>query len=290
MSSIIKKSEVKKLFPRRGLESHKGDNGRVLIVGGSLEFFGAPILAGLGALNSGADLVTLLVPECNFEVSRSFYPDFIVRKYPGNYLNGRVLDHLPDLFNKTDAILIGPGITEDPEILRVVSRIVQKAPCSCVLDAEAIPALALLGLPTDNQAERAGKLVITPHRAEMNEITEGPLPEDFDELTETVSGFAEKWGVTILLKGHRDIIAAPEKPPRLNETGNAGMTVGGTGDVLAGFVTSLIAQHIPAYEASICAAFLNGASGDNLFRHKGYQFTATDLALELPYAIHSIVG
>ncbi|MBI4995116.1 NAD(P)H-hydrate dehydratase [Candidatus Peregrinibacteria bacterium] len=282
MSNIIKKSETAKLFPRRNPKSHKGDNGRVLIIGGSIDYFGAPILAGLGALNSGTDLVYLLVPECNFEVTRSFYPDFIVRKYPGNFINSRILDHIDEFLGKADAVLIGPGVSEESEIISTVARIVKKAKCPVVLDAEAIPAIAQLGLMSG--------ITITPHRGEMDEITEGALPEDFDSLVKTVEDFSKKWGVTILLKGHRDIIAAPDKPARVNETGNAGMTVGGSGDVLAGFTASLIAQHMQSYEACQCAAFLLGLTGDNLYKHKGYNFIATDLALELPYTIHSIVG
>lgn len=289
MASIIKKSEVIKLFPRRNPNSHKGDNGRVLIIGGSINYFGAPILAGLGALNSGADLVYLLVPECNFEVTRSFYPDFIVRKYPGNFLNSRIFDHINELLNKVDAVLIGPGISEEPDIINVVARIVKQSKCPVVLDAEAIPAIAQLGLAEG----RSGlpELIITPHRGEMNELLPGEtLPENLEEQIKAIEDFAKKWGVIILLKGHTDIIASPDKEARVNETGNAGMTVGGSGDVLAGFTASLIAQHATAYSACQCSAFFMGLTGDNLYKSKGYNFIATDLALELPYTIHSVIG
>lgn len=288
MSNVIKKSEVIKLFPRRDPNSHKGQNGRVLIIGGSLDYFGAPILAGLGAYGSGADLVYLLVPECNFDVSRSFYPDFIVRKYPGNFVNSRTLDAATELLAKVDCVLIGPGVSEDPESLRVITRMIQKAECQVVLDAEAIPAIAELGLPSQENQEP--RFTITPNRAEMDEITEGTLPHDLEEEARVVEDFAKKWNVTILLKKPQDVIAAPGKPLRFNETGNAGMTVGGSGDVLSGCVASLIAQHIAPYEACLCAAYLLGAAGDNLFRQKGFHYIATDLALELPYTIHNVLG
>ena len=271
MSDVIKKSEVVKLFPRRNHLSHKGDNGRVLIIGGSINYFGAPILAGLGALNSGADLVYLLVPECNFEVTRSFYPDFIVRKYPGNFLNPRAMENIDELLEKVDSVLIGPGVSETPEITKVAARIVQKSKCRVVLDAEAIPAIAELGFESG--------VTITPHHGEMYKIAGDSSVEDF----------AKKWGVTILLKGNKDIIASPARPTRINETGNAGMTVGGSGDVLAGFTASLMAQHLEPYDACICSAFLLGLTGDNLYKNKGYNFIATDLALELPYTIRSII-
>jgi NAD(P)H-hydrate epimerase len=288
MASVIKKSEVAKMYPRRDPNSHKGQNGRVLIIGGSLNYFGAPILAGLGALGSGADLVYLLVPECNFDVSRSFYPDFIVRKYPGNFINSRTLDAATELLPQVDAVLVGPGVSEDPESVRVIARIIQKAQCHIVLDAEAIPAIAQLGL--QNTPDQPHHLTITPHRSEMDEITEGALPDDPEELEKVVTDFAQKWGITILMKGPRDIVASPHETTRVNTTGNAGMTVGGSGDILAGLTASLIAQHISPYEACQCAAFLNGAAGDTLLRQKGYNFMATDVALELPYTIHSIIG
>lgn len=288
MGREIKKSEVAKMFPRRDPNSHKGQNGRVLIIGGSLNYFGAPVLAGLGALGSGADLVYLLVPECNFDVSRSFYPDFIVRKYPGNFVNSRTLDSAVELLPNVDAVLMGPGVSEDPESVRIIARIIQKAQCHVVLDAEAIPAIAQLGLQTSN--EKNHHLTITPHRREMDEITEGALPDDPEELEKIVTDFAHKWGITILMKGPHDIIASPHQTTRVNTTGNAGMTVGGTGDVLAGLTASLISQRISPYEACQCAAFLNGAAGDNLYRQKGYNFMATDVALELPYTIHGIIG
>lgn len=291
MTETIKKSEIVKIFPRRDPNSHKGQNGRVLIIGGSLYYFGAPILAGLGALWSGSDLVYLLVPECNFEVSRSFYPDFIVRKYAGNFVNTHTIDVAMELTPKVDCILIGPGVSEDPEGLRVITRIIQKTDCSLVLDAEAIPAIAQLGLIGGTaDFQLANRITITPNRAELDELTEGVLPDDFNEQMRISEDFAQKWGVTILLKTPHDIIASPGQQTRVNETGNAGMTVGGSGDVLAGFVASLIAQRVSPYEACQCAAYLLGTAGDALYRQKGYNYIATDLAIELPYVIKNIVG
>lgn len=290
MGNIIKKSEVVKIFPRRRLDSHKGQNGRVLIIGGSIDYFGAPLLAGLGALGSGADLVYLLVPECNFEISRSFYPDFIVRKYIGNYVNSRTLDVALEMAQKVDCILIGPGVSEDPESLRVITRIIQKTTCPIVLDAEAIPAIGQIGLPALTAQEIEPRITITPNMAEMDEITEGVLSEDPDEEIRLVEDFANKWGVTILLKKPNSIIASPALPTRINPTGNAGMTVGGSGDVLAGFVASLIAQNTKPYEACIAASFLFGLTGEMLYAQKGFNYIATDLAMELPYLIHKTVN
>lgn len=255
-------------------------------------YFGAPILSGLAALGSGADLVYLLVPECNFEVSRSFYPDFIVRKYPGNFINSRTVESASELLPNIDSVLIGPGISEDPESMRAITRIIQKSQCQIVLDAEAIPAIAQLGLISGESVSAfENRLTITPHMKEMDELIEGSLPENYEELINTVGEFAKKWGITILLKNPLgDIVASPDQTTKINKTGNPGMTVGGSGDVLAGAVASLIAQHSLPYEACQCAAFWVGQSGDNLYKQKGYNFMATDIALELPYTIHDTIG
>lgn len=287
MPQVIKKSDVIKMLPQRDPQSHKGDNGRVLIIGGSLDYFGAPILAGLGALSSGADLVYLLVPECNFDVSRSFYPDFIVRKYSGDFVNNATIAAVEPLLQKADSVLIGPGISENKESLSAIVKIIEKSNCQVVLDAEAIPVIAQFGLP-QAASNNESRFTITPHRGEMDEITEGTLPEDFDEMVKVIEDFAHKWKVTILLKGRMSVVASPGQPTRVNETGNAGMTVGGSGDVLAGFTASLLAQRCTPYEACQCAAFLLGTAGDNLYQQKGYGLIATDLAQELPYTIHSI--
>lgn len=307
---VLKKPFIRKILPQRRLDSHKGENGRVLIVGGSIDFFGAPILAGLGALYSGADLVTLVVPECNFEVSRSFYPDFIVRKYSGNYLNARALDVIHSLLEKTDALLMGPGLSKNEEALRIVGKILGNVGCPTVLDADALPAVR-----NALQIARVSPLIITPHSGEFEMIAERIAPDLSDEeKIRVLKKYAERWNTTILLKGpidlivpsdsvsHSDSTAIPSDSVHeifMNETGNAGMTVGGTGDVLAGLITSLIAQKPlcvenaqncnGVFEATCLAAYLNGLAGEMLFKQKGFAFSATDLALELPYAIRAVL-
>lgn len=182
---------------------------------------------------------------------------------------------------KVDALLIGPGIEENPETQRAVAKILTRAHCGVVLDAQALRhAIVQSGL---------GNITITPHRGEMNKIIEKNLPKDPVEEQKIVGDFAEKWNLNILLKGARDLIFSAGKPTRMNETGNAGMTVGGTGDVLAGVTASLIAQHMNPYEGCICAAFVTGLAGDNCANQKGLNFIATDLAHELPYTIKNIL-
>lgn len=280
----LTKSAIRKILPRRKTDSHKGDNGRVLIIGGSIDFYGAPILSGLGALYSGCDLVYLLVPECNFEVSRSFYPDFIVRKYGGNYLNVRALDAAAPLLEKSDTVLIGPGLTNNEDILTNVIKLLKKIEVPVVLDADALPAV----LEVEPKQNRP--IILTPHHGEfknlISEMLDDETPEE--ETMKLLKKYAEQWQAVILLKGYNDFIASADGNLFISTTGNPGMTVGGTGDVLSGLIASLLSQKLTPVEAASAGAFINGWAGDNLLEQKGFAFSATDLALELPYAIREV--
>jgi len=273
----ITKRDVKKLLPHRDPNSYKGQNGRVLIVGGSIDYYGAAILAGIAALGGGADLVHLLVPECNFEVSRNFYPDFIVHKYPGLFLNSRALDEAVSIGEKCDAILLGPGIGNQEESARVVAQIVQRTQRPTVLDADGLTALKHL--------QQGENITITPHRGEFQSLTGNLVSHDIEVSAKAVLSYANENNLTILLKGEVDIVASPNKDVRVNTTGHPGLTVGGTGDTLAGLVASLIAGKLSPIDACSIAAFTVGACGENLAKHKGNGYTASDIALEIPYVL-----
>lgn len=298
------------MLPRRDADSRKGENGRVLVIGGSLDYSGAPVLSALAALSSGADLVHILVPECNFEVSRSFYPDFIVHKYGGNYLNLRVHDIAAPLLEKVDSVLIGPGLSRHPDVLANVEKLLKHIRIPIVLDADALPAIHSI-------APSPHPLVLTPHQGEFAELISENYQHDLpiEAKQKLLLHYAEKWNAVILLKGQIDMIASPQSEHTvrarsergsgyagpneaeltkqsaffLNETGNSGMTVGGTGDVLSGLVASLIAQKLPPFSAACAAAFICGTAGDELFKHKGYGFSATDVALEIAYTMGALL-
>ncbi|MBP9718208.1 NAD(P)H-hydrate dehydratase [Candidatus Gracilibacteria bacterium] len=283
-SNTFSLDEFRKHLPKRQSDSHKGDNGRVLIIGGSREYYGAPILAGLSALGSGADLVYLLVPECNFEVTRGFYPDFIVRSYPGDALNENAIEPAFELLKKVDAVLIGPGIGKGADRLKVVEEIIADAACPIILDAEAIAIAKECGKNPDPRR----CFMITPHGKELEPLLDVHLPEDNDGRKKIIDAFAKQYGITVLLKGSHDLIASPDEKVITNTTGNAGMTVGGTGDALAGCAASFAAQHMPLHYAAACAAFIIGTTGDELYKTKGSYFIASDVALELPYMLHRL--
>ncbi len=281
MLKEIKKSQVKSLLPFRDPQSHKGQNGKVLIVGGSLEYHGAPVLAGLAALHSGADLVYLYVPEVIFDPVRSLYPDFIVKKYPGEFLTEKYAENIVEFGKKCDSILIGPGIGDRERTQTAIAEIVKNLKIPTVLDADAINVLKKI-----DKFPLQQDIVVTSHQNEFNNLVDREIQIDYKDPKSVVllRSIAMDLHINILLKGHIDYITSYEGHVLLNKTGNPGMTVGGSGDVLAGFVASMMAQGLEGYDAAKVAAYYMGKAGDLLAKQKGYNFIASDLAKTLPYA------
>lgn len=270
------------MLPVRDPKSHKGKNGRVLIVAGSLDYHGPAILAGLGALYSGADLVTLYVPECNFECSRSIYPDFIVKKYNGDYLNEDAVSDIIEASKKSDCVLIGPGISKKEGVLDCVKDILNKVSVPMVLDADAIAVVKRI-----EKFPLPFQVVLTPHSNEFANLIdrEVDLNEDDPKSIILLRSISMDLHVNVLLKGHLDYVSSEEGHVEVNKTGNAGMTVGGSGDVLAGVVACFLAQSGDGFVAAKLAAYIVGAAGDLCMKKKGYNYSASDVALALPYVI-----
>lgn len=283
MLKQIKKSLVKKLLPHREKNSHKGENGRVLIVGGSLDYYGAPVLAGLGALYSGADLVYLYVPECNFDVARGFYPDFIVKKYPGEFLTERYTDQIVEFGKKKcDSVLIGPGLSDKEQTIDAAIGIVKELHIPTVLDADALNVLKKI-----DKFPLPQPIIITPHMNEFRNLVDRDVvvTEEDPKSIVLLRSLSMDLHINVLLKGRIDYISSEEGIVETNFTGNAGMTVGGSGDVLAGVVAAFLAQGLEGYDAARCAAYIAGRAGDLLARQKGFAYSASDIAMTLPYAI-----
>lgn len=278
----LKRSVIRKIFPGRDEDSHKGMNGKVLIVGGSIEYYGAPLLSALGALYSGSDLVYLFVPESNFDVTRSLYPDFIVKKFPGLYLTHTGVQDILDFSSKCDAALLGPGMFDRDVTVRAILELIEGLTIPTVLDSTAIEVLKLV-----KEVPLEQPIVVCPHKNEFEKLTSREIKEQksFNELIKFVRTLATEMGIHILLKNPTDIISSNKGDISINKTGNAGLTVGGSGDVLAGIITSMIAQKVDPYDACKIAAYLVGQTGDYLFKQKDYCFSATDIALELPFII-----
>ncbi len=257
-------------FLTRPASIHKGDAGRVLVIGGGA-YTGAPALAALAALRAGADIVTIAAPKSVSDIIASFSPNLIVRSLSGNRL---VLEDVPlilELIKKHDVVVMGMGLGTEGATLEAIKIIVPMCE-KAVIDADAlIPEVVLTGHKD---------IIVTPHAGEMKRLSGADVPEDEKKKLAFVRNFAKDNKITVLLKGKMDIISDGMEF-RANRTGNAGMTVGGTGDVLAGLTGALFAKH-DAFPAACAAAFINGAAGDFAFEEFGYGLLATDVIDRIP--------
>ena len=269
------------MLHRRQSEGHKGDSGKILVIGGG-PYSGAPALAALAALRAGADLVTAAVPESVSEIVASYSPNLIVRKLSSNILCPDDLSILPDLIDSHDVVVMGMGLGRASETLEAVRKILpfcRKA----VLDADALSALS--GSIFETLAGNC-ELIVTPHAGEFAHLRDMGTPEDHEARIKAVREFSEEKGIVTLLKGKIDIIS-DGKQTLMNRTGNAGMTVGGTGDVLAGLTGSLFSRN-PAFLAAASAAYINGAAGDLAFERAGNGLLATDVIEKIPKIIKEV--
>jgi len=267
-------SSAKKLLKKRDPNSHKGDNGKLLIIGGSAEYYGAPILAAEGALRSGVDLVYLYVPECNFEVTRAACPDFIVRKYSGEYFSPRAASAIIEFGKTCDAVLIGPGIGNRESVIEGTLEILKGLRLPTVIDSSSMIALKKIKkYPLEQD------ILITPHRNEFTNLVDRDIDvkESDPKSMVLLRSLAMDLHLNIILKGKEDLIVSDEGDIAKNLTGNSGMTVGGTGDVLAGVAAALIAQKNPVFVAAQIATYLNGSAGDEAFKEFGNGLTASDV-------------
>ncbi len=266
-------------YPIPSSDSHKGDNGRVLIVGGG-PYTGAPCLAGLGSYRIGADLVRIAAPGSVASTIASFSPNLIVHPLGGLMLHPGDVPRVKAYFKEVDAVLIGPGLGRDPQTMEAVRQLIKACNLPMVVDADGFAALAGGNL----ELLEGKKGIITPHPGEYMKLIGQDLPEDLDRREAKVRSLAERIGMTVVLKGAIDIVS-DGKGVRLNKTGNAGMTVGGTGDVLAGLCAGLLAKGMDAYKAARIAAFTSGAAGDFAFETHSYGLLATDVIEQVPHVL-----
>lgn len=275
--------DVQKTWRTRPSTAHKGDFGRILIVGGSEIYTGAPSLAALAALRTGVDLVYVASPEKTAYLISSYSPNIITLKLEGNSFRKEHIKELKKILETVTALIVGPGLGNRPETFEAVTNLLEIAEFKqtpILLDADGLKACSQLnrGLKT--------KAVFTPHAEEFRILTGETLSAGLEDKEKKVREAAAKLNSAILLKGHVDIISNGAKS-KFNWTGNPGMTVGGTGDVLAGIVGGFMAQGIDAFDAAVAGAFINGAAGDSAAKKLGYHIMATDLLDEIPTFIQN---
>jgi len=232
---------------KRENDSHKGQNGIVMVIGGSALFHGAPILCALGAEYSGVDLVFPFIPPCHAQVARTYSLNFILHTFEKDHLISADVKQILNFSKKADVVVIGPGLGQAKETQKAVKELLTKLEKPTVIDADA--------LFYTNTLPRTA--VLTPHRGEFKEMTkDDPTPKN-------VQKWAKHFKATIIVKGPEDIIAGKEDLI-INKTGNALMTVGGTGDVLSGLIAGLMAQGHKPIDACHIAAQALGEGADYL--------------------------
>ncbi|UCD96945.1 MAG: NAD(P)H-hydrate dehydratase [Candidatus Bathyarchaeota archaeon] len=262
-------------------ESHKGDFGRLLIVGGSEIYAGAPILAASAALRAGVDLTYVAAPEKTAHVISSLNPNVITIKLKGANLAPKGLEKITEYLHSATAVLLGPGLGIEDETKAAVNQIiasVEKLGTPMLLDADGIKAFADVPRRLDVPS------VVTPHGGEYQILTGKTLPSALDEKVERVKKAASRFNTVMLLKGNVDVISDGTRVKQ-NYSGNPGMTVGGTGDILSGVIGGFLAQGIDPFDAAVAGAFINGAAGDFVEHEKGHHLVATDLLEQIPRVI-----
>ena len=264
----------------RDSSSHKGNNGRLLVIGGSKDYSGAPAIAGMAAIGAGADLVYVASPQNAAEAIKSTSPDLIVKSLEGDKLSLKHSDEILSLVDNVDSILIGPGAGIDEDTSKLFNILVTKIKKPIVLDADALKQVEL------SLIKNREDIILTPHIFEFksffkvgNDLKLDMDSYDFSKVDGNITEFQKiirQIKGTVVVKGKYDLILSGNKF-KINKSGNAGMTVGGTGDALAGISASLLSQGLSSFDSASLATFINGLAGDEAYNIKGNGFSATDL-------------
>jgi len=274
---VLDQDSVRLFLPDRDPQGHKGTFGKVLLICGSRGYTGAAYLAAMGALRSGAGLAFLGVPECIYEIEAIKLNEPVVFPLPDNgmTLSQDAAEQIVSRLSQMDAVLIGCGLGQSEGTLTVVSAVLQHAKCPVVLDAGGIN---VLWEHKDLLRGRQYPTILTPHDGEFLRFG-GILGQD---RMASAAEFSRQWNCILLLKGHRSCIT-DGTVGYINHTGNPGMATGGSGDILAGMIVSLLGQGISPLEAAACAAWIHGAAGDLCAREIGqYGMLPSDMLTRIP--------
>lgn len=256
-------------IPKRGRESNKGSFGAVLAVAGSACYRGAAVLTVEGALRTGAGIVTLAGVEPVMAAVAARLPECCLCPCEPGAEGGISPQSIPRILRqKATVLLIGPGLgylaqssARAAETRTLVKKLLTGFSGSAVLDADGLNAAADL-LQAEKTLHPMGELILTPHPGEMARLTGLSAAAIHADREGTALRFARAWNAVVVLKGAQTVIAAPDGRCRMNPTGNPGLSRGGSGDVLAGMTSALLACGLPAFEAAVCAVYLHGAAAD----------------------------
>lgn len=285
-TKLICKKWVADILPERLRSFHKVDSGMVLIVAGSYAMPGAAVMAARAAYRAGAGLVTIASVPSVCKVVSHLVPECLLVPLPDmdGVLAGKALDKVMEASKRCTSAIFGPGLGHEDSTLDALSKIWSRWELPCVIDADALNAVALgVTLPES-------ETVLTPHPGEMARLLKESAAEVQRDRFKTVRDAAEKFDSCVLLKGPYTLITEPGQPVMVNQTGNPGMATAGMGDALSGVIGTLLSQEVCPFEAASAGAFWHGAAGDICALEIGQiGYTASDLIDELPAARSGIV-
>ncbi len=283
-------TDLKRLIKRRRRNTHKGDYGHVLVVGGSVRHGGAALLCARAALRAGAGLVTALVPARFHAAIIANTPEIMV--WPGietadGALSAANLAWLLEVLPAISAVVVGPGLTVCDDTRALVEGLLAQVKVPVVLDADALTLFA-------GQADRLRRfkdtaLVLTPHPGELGRLTGQTAAAIQHDRLQAVREAVVVTGATVALKGAGTLVAGPDFPVQVNLCGNPGMATAGSGDVLAGVIGGLLAQHFSPYDAARTGVYIHGRAGDyGAWRRCQSSLMAGDIVEEIPYALRDL--
>jgi len=278
--AAVDRAYVRAALPRRREDGHKGDFGKLLIVGGAVGYTGAPYLAALAAVRSGSGLVYLGVPEAIWPVEAAKCVCAMPFPLPcaDGKLSVQALEPLMKRLSTCDVLALGPGLGRGEEVRELVCSLLCAAEVPVVLDADGLNALA--EAPEALDARRDRVTILTPHDGELARLLGLPLPELLRrDRVETVRAFALEHRCVLVRKGHPTLIALPDGQVLQNTTGGSALSKGGSGDVLTGLIASFLSQGASPEAAAACGVWLHGRAGDLLTaQDTAYCVTPEDVA------------
>ncbi len=284
---LLTREAMREILQPRESDSHKGDYGHVLVIAGSRGKTGAAHLAAVGALRSGAGLVTIATPRTAQPIVAAMGAEYMtvpLDETPDGTIALSALD--PVLEFEPDVIAAGPGLGTTPDIVAFIHGLVAKSESPLVLDADALNVLASEPDLLQSGTEGARPVIITPHPGEMARLANTSVDEVQSNRLDTARDFAVQHQIYVVLKGYRTLVATPEGKVFINPLGNPGMATGGTGDVLAGVLAAWLAQLLDAEAACKIGVYLHALAGDLTEADEGeVAMTAGDLAAHLGDAV-----
>ncbi|WP_432665998.1 NAD(P)H-hydrate dehydratase [Wukongibacter baidiensis] len=281
---------IKNNLPSRRKDTHKGSYGKANVIAGSTGMAGAAILTCKSALRTGLGLLRLYIGESLNYIVKAGIPEAITVPLQEMRKGVIGINHIEKIIEDTktaNVLTIGPGCGSTAELSEIIKRILIDVDVPIVIDADGLNALSK---NIEWLSEKKSKIIITPHLGEMERLTKIPIEEIKNNLIKVAKDFSQKWNVIVVLKGASTIVTSPDGKVFINVSGNPGMATAGSGDVLTGIITGLVAQGLEPLKAAVTAVYLHGMTGDKVASEKGeYGLLAGDIVEELPYTIKNIV-